>query len=99
MKIKINDYVWNVEFVSKDDERMRGVDGRTLYNDFLILIRDDLNKVATKEVLIHEITHATLGMQGRCYQKKFDLEEVCEFVGFNGKKIIDLAEKVMYGRN
>lgn len=100
MKFKVYDYEWQIYFVPREDEHLKGCcDGITLYNDMVIYIRNDLNKVMAKEVLIHELTHATLCLQGRCYQKTFKLEEVCEFVGYNAEMILKTAEKILHGRH
>lgn len=93
--ITINGYKWWVKFVDKDDEQIRGCDGRAFYNDFLILVRNDLDEVMTACVLRHELTHAILGIQGRYSQKKFDREEVCEFIGFQLPIIDKLTKQVL----
>ena len=38
-------------------------------------------------IFIHELTHAILNTQGRHYQKRFELEELCEFVAWNFDEI------------
>ena len=86
----INGFLWNVEFV--DREKIQGNDGQTKPNDLLICIANDLNPNAMRLSFIHELTHALLDTQGRCYQKKFDLEELCEFIAWNNWYI---AEKVL----
>lgn len=92
MVVNINGYNWNVEFVDKDHEKLGGKnDGITIYNDMAIYVRDDLSPVMKKEVVIHELTHATLCVQGRWGQRKFDVEEVCEFMGFCANTIVELA--------
>ncbi len=96
MKISLYGYDWEVLFVDKDDKDLgKNIDGITLYNDMKILVRNDLNPIMQKECLTHELTHAVLCTQGRCYQKKFDLEEVCEFVGFCGALIVECADAIM----
>ena len=81
-ELRIGSYFWFVEFIDKDREEIRGCDGRTLYNEFKIIIRNDLNYLATQLVLRHEAVHALLSTQGRVFQKKYDIEEVCEFVSY-----------------
>lgn len=96
MKVKIGNYDWNVRFVSK--EELKGSDGQTRCNDFEILIRDDLNEESTNVIVIHEIVHALLDTQGRVYQRKFDLEEVCELVGWNADAILKARDLIMKRR-
>ena len=92
----LESYEWTIEFVDKDDKELGGKnDGLALYNDMKILIRNDLNPIMTKQVLVHELTHAILCLQRRWGQKKFDVEELCEFTSFCAWKILKVAEDVM----
>lgn len=91
---RIGNYTWRIKFVSK--EELNGCDGRTIPNDFNILIRNDLPKLSQKLVFIHEIVHALLDTQGRCYQKSFNVEDMCEFFAFRFeelKSIVEMFEK------
>lgn len=93
MKQRIGLYTWDVLFVDK--EQIKGNDGQTRCNDFQILIRNDLSPITTELVLRHEVVHALLDTQGRVYQKKFDVEEVCEFIAWKLPEINDIVENVM----
>ena len=93
MKQKIGDYEWEILFVAK--ERIPDCDGQTKPNDFQILIRRDLSNEVTELVLRHEIIHAILDTQGRIYQKKFDLEEVCEFIAWKLPEINDIMNNII----
>ena len=92
MIIRIGLYDWELLFVSK--EEINGSDGQTRCNDFKILIRDDLNERAQRIVITHEIVHALLDTQGRVYQRKFDLEEVCELVAWKLPEINQILETI-----
>ena len=95
IQISLFDFPWTVQFVPKNHEELNdGTDGRTLYNERIILVRGDLDPVVLKEVLIHELTHATLCAQGRVYQAKFGLEDLCEFMGYCGPGIIGIANQI-----
>jgi len=91
--VRIGLYPFKVMFVSYSE--MDGNDGSTFHNDRTIKIRDDLDKVATELVIRHEVVHAILGTQGRVYQKKFDLEDMCEFIAYKTPEINDIVERIM----
>lgn len=94
-EICLNGYKFNVLFADKDDERIRGNDGLVLYNEFLILIRNDLNEQMTACVLRHEITHAIMCVQGRWAQTKLSQEDMCEFIGFNAPTIVRTTREIL----
>ena len=96
VKHRIGLYEWKIAFVDK--EQIKGNDGQTCCNDFQILIRNDLSPVTTELILRHEVVHALLDTQGRVYQKKFDLEEVCEFIAWKLPEINQIVEDVMIFR-
>lgn len=96
--IDIYGYKFKVVFVNKDDERIRGNDGLVKYNEFLILIRDDLNKQMTGCVLRHELTHAIMCVQGRWSHTKLSQEDMCEFVGFHAPYICKKVDEIMEGK-
>lgn len=95
MKALINGFEWDFHFVDKDNEELDGAWGICLNYKQTILVSNYLSPQLMRECLIHEITHATLLTQGRGGAQKFSLEELCEFVGFNGTKILDVADKVI----
>jgi len=96
MKQRIGLYTWDIQFVDK--EVIKGNDGQTRCNDFQILIRNDLSMITTELILRHEVVHALLDTQGRVYQKKFDLEEVCEFIAWRLPEINQVVETIMQER-
>ena len=96
MKFTLYGFEWEVAFVDKDDPVLCGSsDGKTLYNDAKIVVRNDMNPQIIKSTLIHELTHAVFEIQGRVYQRKFDREDVCEFMGFCGETIIEIANAIL----
>ena len=97
MKIKIHDYEWKVELVDESDEDLENgkFDGRTSYRKLRIVVNKNQCPDLIKETLIHELTHAYLGMQGRFNQKKLTTEEVCEFIGWNAESILNNAYMIL----
>lgn len=89
--MRIGLYDWKVLIVDRKD--IDGCDGRTIPNALEIKIADDLNSTTRKITFIHEVIHALLDAQGRCYQKKFDLEEMCEFVAWKLPEINQILEQ------
>ena len=95
-QLRIGSYSWCVEFIDKDKEEIKGCDGRTLYNEFKIIIRNDLNYLATQLVLRHEVVHALLSTQGRVFQKKYDVEEMCELVAYRLSELEEIDKLIEY---
>lgn len=87
----IGGYEWKVLII--DRKEIDGCDGRTFPNEFTIKIADDLKGIARETIFIHEVVHALLDTQGRCYQKKFDLEEMCEFIAYRHYEIKYIVEQ------
>ncbi len=79
--IKIGGFPWTVQFVDGDD--IGGLSGLRDINNFTIKIDKRLNYKAARLTFIHEVVHAILSCQGRHFQKKFDVEDVCEFIAFS----------------
>ena len=90
--IIIGGYPFTLEFKTRDENK--GCDGYTWHCDRKIVISTDLDDLATILVIRHEIVHAILGTQGRCYQKKFDLEEMCEFIAYKLPEINDIMTEI-----
>lgn len=85
-------YFFTLDFVDRKD--IENCDGKALPNNRLILIADDLDETATILTIRHEIVHSILGIQGRVYQKKFDVEEMCEFIAYKLPEIIDVMNHI-----
>lgn len=84
-------YNWTVKIV--DRKEIDGNDGRTIPNSLEILIADDLKGTTRELTFIHEVVHALLNTQGRTYQKKFDVEEMCEFIAWKLPEINQIVEQ------
>lgn len=91
-QLRIGLYPFKLKFVSRDD--IKGCDGRCYHTDREIVIAKDMDEVSTILTIRHEIVHALLGTQGRVYQTKFGIEEVCEFIAYKLPEINEIMEKV-----
>ena len=89
--MRIGLYNWTIRIV--DRKEIDGNDGRTMPNSLEILIADDLKGTTRELTFIHEVVHALLNTQGRTYQKKFDLEELCEFIAWKLPEINQIVEQ------
>ena len=89
--MKIGRYEWKILLV--DRKEIGGSDGRTLANDFVIKIADDLKGEARKLTFLHELTHAVLSCQGRWYVKNFSQEEMCEFIAYTHDEMNALLDQ------
>ena len=98
MKIDIYNYPFEVLFIDKDEERLKGNDGIVLYNDRKILVRDDLDEITTGVVIRHELVHAIMLVQGRWNQVKLTNEDMSEFVGFQAPFIVDTTNVILGAR-
>ena len=89
--MRIGLYNWTIRIV--DRKEIDGNDGRTIPNSLEILIADDLKGITRELTFIHEVVHALLNTQGRTYQKKFDVEEMCEFIAWKLPEINQIVEQ------
>ena len=89
--VVIGTYPFVIHFFKLTNETY---DGRTIHNTRAIEIRDDLDYEATMLLIRHEIVHALLGTQGRCFQRKFDVEEMCEFIAYKLPEINKIMKQV-----
>ena len=98
IKIKIYGTDFSVRFLPENlmEKYNRGT---TWYDKRAIDILETLDEKSTELTIKHELTHAFLLMQGRRYQKKFDLEDVCEFVSYTCEEITKLTNYIMKKRN
>ena len=91
--IKIDTYPFMVKFVDKDS--LYGCDGKAEPNGRIIYIRNDLDDIDTRITLIHELCHCFQFVQGRRFQRQFELEDVCEFIAYTHDKIEKLVNEVL----
>ena len=97
MKVKVYDYDYWVH-ITDDNPNFLNNKTECGYTDYLMMeiyIRKSMSKQTIFETIIHELTHAYLNCQGRNTQNRFDVEELCEFVGFCAPKIVEQARQVM----
>ena len=87
-------YPFTLEFKTREENK--GYDGRTWHNERKITVADDLDEISTTITIRHEIVHALLATQGRVFQKKFDIEEMCEFIAY---KLPEINEVMGYIEN
>ena len=80
-ELNILGYQWRVSFVDRSE--INGCEGRTIPSQMEIKIANDMPDAATEVVFIHEVIHALMDSQGRCYERKLDVELVCEFIAWN----------------
>ena len=94
MKIKINNYTWDVKFFHRTNEPY---DGQTCESQMIIKVNIDQNPQIIRATLVHELCHAFLdsfGFGTSC-KTKFTVEELCEFVAMNNEQINNIANKIM----
>lgn len=95
VEVEIGSYIFYAYLVNPKE--IEGSDGILIHNDRTIKIRNDLDIVGIRLVLRHELVHAILLTQGRVYQKKFDLEEMCEFISYQLPEIERLTQHILDG--
>lgn len=61
-------------------------------------IADDLTKEETRFILMHEITHAILGICGRTFESNLDHESICETVAWHIDEMIKIRDLVIKKR-
>jgi len=84
--ILINNFVWNVKFISREemlktahDDEEHYTQGFSIYSQQTIYIDKSIANI--KRTLIHELTHAWLDAYGHNqHDKQFNNEDVCEIV-------------------
>lgn len=97
IKVRIGLYPWTVRFIDKYMMQDKTL-GCTWFKQRSIDILDDMDKITTELTIRHEIVHAILYTQGRADQKKFGLEEICEFIAWKLPEINDIVETIMRQR-
>lgn len=93
IQVKLDEFfIFEIKFVSREENK--GNDGRTWHNQQIITISNDMNYTGTLLCIVHELVHAILGISGRVYQDKFNVEELCEFVAYKYPLIHKLVEEI-----
>lgn len=92
-KVKINNSTWSVRRLKP--ESMNDFYGYTWIIHRAIDLNDKLTSEELPFVIRHEVCHALLDTQGRRFQKKFDLEDLCEFVAWNNEEITRITNEIL----
>ena len=98
IKVKLNNHKWDIRFVPKELMPVNDAWGFTYFARKTVDIRNDLDKENTELTICHEIVHALLMSHGRGFQTKFTQEDVCEFVSWNIKEVMEVTAKIMKER-
>lgn len=97
--MKLNDIIWNIEFVKSADARLiiNGAHtlGVTYYEDQSIYIVHKLPADIFMRVFTHEITHAVIWSYLLTTPTKFTEEDVCNLVAQYFDVISDARNKMM----
>ena len=96
IKVSINNHTWAVRRLSPEDMNWAKCQmyGYTWVQHKVIDILDTLEKKDLPLVIKHEVCHALLDTQGRRYQRKFDVEELCEFIAWNIDEIKKISDDI-----
>lgn len=98
-KTRIKDMIYSILFVNPEYEKLKEYNsiGVCLVDEKIIIIDNRLANDFKKSVLIHEVTHAFiyeyLGLE--ISRKKFNEEQVADFIQRYGENIISIAKEVM----
>lgn len=76
--IKVLGQKYSAKYDYKDEENL----GLTVEETSTIHVRGNLPENKIIRVLMHEVTHAILNETPFSVRKRFDVEEVCDIVGF-----------------
>lgn len=106
MKFKIREYIYEIMFVDEFDDLLIDPLNKDIYHFGIcswkkqkIYIADSLNKLMTRRVIIHEITHAVLEAYGfHAHRNDFDDEDICEFMSVYAVEIVSLCDNFLKGK-
>ena len=83
--IKIFGQRYRIDYTHTEEESL----GVTESNNNRISIRHKLQEDKLQRVLMHEVTHAVIHESLLANRKRFDVEEVCDLVGYH---IVDVLK-------
>lgn len=93
VKVNIGGHHWSVRLMKPEDM------GNNWGGTWCVHRAIDLNDTLAKEEMVcvikHEVCHAVLFSQGRRVQNKFNVEEICDFVAWNGDEIERITKEIM----
>ena len=97
MKLKINDLIWDLSFVSK--EEIDGCYGLTKFSTLEIKIATNLHRDVVRTTITHELVHAYLESLGYTVPSTesplmFSEEQVCDFIAMNVESLMADSKKV-----
>ena len=95
-KVEIGGMKWDIVFLEPD--QIKGFNGLCYHSELRIELRNDLPYPIMKRRYIHECVHAIMGCQGRCFQKKYDTEDVCEIVAYAFDDLLYLYKAFDYAQ-
>ena len=91
--VVIGGHTWSIRRLK--DKDMTGTVGKTWSFHFAIDLNEELTEKELPLVIRHEVCHALLDTQGRAFQTKFGVEELCEFVAWNHEQIGVITQEIM----
>lgn len=102
MQVTINGIPWTVERVSPNNpalvdegEESQHRLGVTWYITKNIYVSDELDAESAKVTLMHELTHAYVYCTQVQGLSELDEEDLCNFVGMYGERIVNLASEIL----
>lgn len=101
VKVKILGHSWEIRFLERK-LMFDGNNGTCWHLHKAIDIATDLTPEETKFILMHEITHAFLGICGKTFETNLDHESICETVAWYIDEMIKLRDLIMkerFGKN
>jgi len=87
--VKIFGQKYRVAYDLHEDPEEQDTYGLTLSTANLIRLRNDMQSDKMARVFMHEVTHAIIDESTMAGRKRFDVEEVCDIVGFH---IVDMLK-------
>lgn len=94
IKVKILGHTWDVRFL--DRKLMHdGNNGTCWLLHKAIDIATDLTQEETSFIVMHELTHAFMGMSGRTFEGDVPQESICETIAWHIDEMIAIRNHVM----
>ncbi|MCI9085751.1 MAG: ImmA/IrrE family metallo-endopeptidase [Clostridia bacterium] len=98
IEVPINGCFWSIEEAHGQSPCFDDVlyFGKTFYVDKKIYINANLSKEQKYKTLCHELAHAFIAeylLDPQERNRKFNEEEMCDFIGHYAKQIVTLADK------
>ena len=94
MVIKIDGRRWLIKRVKPTNKVLDGDYGACDFTTSTIYISNIIDSNLAKDTIIHELAHAFLFVEGHVQFENYSEENVCDFFGSFGLKLINTANKV-----